>query len=164
MKIKRLRILQNMAIFGGINGDALEFLLDRATERNLEAGACFFREGDSAESMFVLEQGHAEVIKEWQGQHHVLRELQPGDCFGEVALLDMMPRSASVQAGAACRAIEIPRSALYDLYQTHPDQFTLIVMNMAREVSRRLRDADMRLFQVQREQPELQVAAGYDLT
>jgi len=109
-------------------------------------GACFFHEGDEADSVFILEEGCVDIIKLRDGKEFFLRQLNKGDCFGEVALMDLMPRSATVRACIDCRAIELPHTALYDLYQFELEQFTLIQMNMGREVSRSLRQADERLF------------------
>ena len=63
-------------------------------------GEFFFRESDPADCMYVLESGHVAVFKEWAGRELLLRHLDPGDCFGEMALLDLFPRSASVRARA----------------------------------------------------------------
>jgi CRP-like cAMP-binding protein len=95
--------------------------------------------------MYVLESGRAAVVKEWQGRELLLRELGPGDCFGEMALIDLSPRSASVQALEDCSAFEIFAASLHQLYQRDLEQFALIQMNMARELSRRLRATDERL-------------------
>ena len=60
--------------------------------------------------------------------------------------MDLSPRSASVRAVEDCTAIRISAANLYKLYEQDPKQFALIQMNMGREVSRRLREADDRLF------------------
>jgi CRP/FNR family cyclic AMP-dependent transcriptional regulator len=73
-----------------------------------------------------------------------LQYLARGDCFGEMALIDLNPRSASVVAVEDCIALEISHQALYVLYEHYLEQFTLIQMNL-REVSRRLRALDERL-------------------
>jgi CRP/FNR family cyclic AMP-dependent transcriptional regulator len=143
----RVDLLQAMPIFGGIREDALVFLLGLCSEVWVPAGEFFFREGEAAHSMFVLEAGKAAVVKQWEGHQYVLMELERGDCFGEMSLMDMRPRSASVAAVERCCAIELATSSLLALYERYPEQFTLIQMNMGREVSRRLRDADERLFQ-----------------
>ncbi len=161
MEVDHLDLLQSMPIFGGIAATSLELLLAGALPVERDAREYFFREGAMAESMFVLERGRAQVAKLWDNQEHPLRILKSGDCFGEVALLDMMPRSASVQALDPCHAIEIPRAALYALYQENLEQFTMIIMNMAREVSRRLRLADNRLFEFSREQPAVALAQTF---
>ena len=66
--------------------------------------------------MFVLETGKAAVLKYWRGQDYFLRTLEEGDCFGEMAVMDRCPRSASVRAVEDCTAIRISAENLYRLY------------------------------------------------
>ena len=68
--------------------------------------------------------------------------LHEGDCLGEMALFDYMPRSASAIAQSNCRLIEITSQNLYDIYKKDMEQFALIQMNLGREIARRLRRAD----------------------
>lgn len=144
--LPRLALLRGMALFGGIRDDIIEFLLGLSAGVSVARGDFFFREGDQGEAMYVLESGRVAVIKQQaQGAPVVLRQLGPGDCFGEMALVDISPRSAAVQALEDCRAIEVPVAGLLQLYQRDLEQFALIEMNMAREISRRLREADQRL-------------------
>jgi CRP-like cAMP-binding protein len=63
-----------------------------------------------------------------------------------MALMDLGPRSASALALQPCSAIELTTSSLFDVYQKDLEQFAMIEMNMGREVSRRLRVVDERLF------------------
>ena len=56
--------------------------------------------------MFVLEDGGVTVLKTWQGREYVLQRLGKGDCFGEMSLIDLCPRSATVRAEQDCKAIE----------------------------------------------------------
>jgi CRP/FNR family transcriptional regulator, cyclic AMP receptor protein len=146
MQPVRLELLQRMPIFGAIRDDALLFLLAQAREVSVAAGAYFFREGDPAQSMFVLESGRVAVFKSWQGRDFVLQNLEPGDCFGEMALMDLCPRSASVRAQTDCVAIELGSGDLLRLFERDAEQFALIQMNMGREVCRRLRATDEVLF------------------
>ena len=104
--------------------------------KSVPENAFFFREGDHADSMFVLEAGSAAVLKSWRGQDHLLGTLKQGDCFGEMAVMDLGPRSASVRAVEDCTAIRISAANLYQVYSQDLKQFTLIQMNMGREVCR----------------------------
>ncbi|MFO1274007.1 MAG: cyclic nucleotide-binding domain-containing protein [Rubrivivax sp.] len=142
----RIELLQGAPVFGAIREDTLQFLLERARMVEVAAGGFFFREGDSAESMFVLEAGRAEVFKTWQQREFVLLNLAPGDCFGEMALLDLFPRSANVRAVTDCLAIELGTAVMYDLFHFDTEQFALVQMNIGREVCRRLRATDEMLF------------------
>ena len=106
----------------------------------------FFREHDQAASMFVLEAGKVAVLKSWRGREYLLRTLKERDCFGEMAMMDLFPRSASVRAVADCTAIRLSAANLHQVYEQDLKQFALIQMNMGREVTRRLREADNQLF------------------
>lgn len=141
-----IELLQRMAIFGGVRKETLEFLLSHCPQIAVAKDDHFFREHEMGDCLFVLETGRAEVLKSWRGANHVLQTLNPGDCFGEMAVIDHCERSASVRAIQDCTAIRISSADLYRLYAHDLKQFTLIQMNMGREVSRRLRDADQRLF------------------
>jgi CRP/FNR family cyclic AMP-dependent transcriptional regulator len=142
----RIELLQAMPVFGGLREETLSFLLDLSNMVSVAAGGYFFRQDDEAEAMYVLEAGRASVLKGWKGHQYVLSHLGQGDCFGEMSLMDMHHRSASVVADEPCEAIELTSGSLLAIYERDLEQFTLIQMNMGREVSRRLRDADERLF------------------
>jgi len=146
MQETQIATLQRMPIFGGIRADVLQFVLQASAVVRVDAGEFFFRENDKAQSMFVLEVGEAEVLKLWDSQQYLLGRLQPGDCFGEMALMDLFPRSASVRASQACTAIELSTATFFQIYERDLEQFALMQMNIGREVSRRLRIADERLF------------------
>lgn len=146
MQPTRIELLQRMPIFGAIRDDALHLLLARSRAVEVAAGAFFFRENDQAMSMFVLEAGRVSVVKSWQGRELVLHCLGPGDCFGEMALMDLFPRSASVRADQDCQAIELTADDLLHLFERDAEQFALIQMNIGREVCRRLRATDDMLF------------------
>jgi CRP-like cAMP-binding protein len=107
--------------------------------------------------MFVLEMGKAAALKSWRGQDYLLQTLKEGDCFGEMAVMDHCPRSASVRAVEDCIAIRISAANLYDVYAQDLKQFALIQMNMGREVCRRLREANNRLFGASMDVPEANI-------
>jgi CRP/FNR family cyclic AMP-dependent transcriptional regulator len=146
MLAARIEMMQQMPIFGAIGADAIEFLLEPAPLVEVRGGDFFFREGDPAASMFVLETGSVTVSKSWDGHALFLRHFASGDCFGEMALLDLFPRSASVRADEDCTAIELTPENLYRLFERDAEQFALIQMNIGREMSRRLRATDDLLF------------------
>lgn len=154
MQDVRIELLQRMPIFGGVRKETLAFLLDFCPIVHVPKGDVFFREHDMGDCLFVLETGRAEVIKSWRGEQHVLQVLNAGDCFGEMAVIDHCERSASVCALDDCTAIRISSADLYRLYAYDLKQFTFIQMNMGREVCRRLRDADSRMFSAMMEAGE----------
>lgn len=148
---ERIALLGRMPIFGALSDSALALILERSDEVRVAAGEYFFRQDAAGRSTFVLESGAVEVIKTWRGDDYVLRQLAVGDCFGEMALIDLGPRSASVRATRDSAAIEITSRCLRDVARLDLQQYALIHMNMARELSRRLRRADERLFRAKME-------------
>jgi CRP/FNR family transcriptional regulator, cyclic AMP receptor protein len=151
--------LQKMEIFAGVRPETLDRLLSLSTAKEVPCGDFFVQEGESAESLFALEWGEAAVLKTWQGKQYILDHLQAGACFGEIALLDLSPRTASVIAVGPSRAIEISTQSLFGLYQADVEQFALIQMNIARTVCRRFRQASERLFDARIKATKLRKAA-----
>ncbi|AUM10938.1 hypothetical protein Kalk_00110 [Ketobacter alkanivorans] len=140
--MERVHMLQNVPTFGGINDKVLSHLLSHSRTVEREAGEVIFREGDYTASMFVIEDGEVAIYKQKGGQDCLMVVLGEGECLGEMALFDYMPRSASALAQSDCRLIEITSQNLYDIYKQDMEQFALIQMNLGREIARRLRKAD----------------------
>jgi len=68
--------------------------------------------------------------------------LGPSDCFGEMSMIDMQARSASVRALAPSRLLKVTSEDMDGLYRSDLKSYTLIVLNIARDLSRRLRVTD----------------------
>lgn len=145
----KCRMLQEIPIFGSLSEDTLFFLLSRSLEIPRKKGELFFKEGEAGQSLYVLESGRAVVLKYWNNSQYVIGELSMGDCFGEMAIMDIQPRSASVMAIEDSLAFEINAASIIELCQQDLSQFTIFQMNLGREISRRLRSADERLFHYQ---------------
>lgn len=140
--LERVHMLQSVPTFGGINDDVLSFLLRRSKTIDFSAGQRIFKEGDYTASMYVVEVGQVAVYKQKGEQDCLMAILGEGECLGEMALFDYMPRSASAIAYSDCSLIEITSQNLYEVYKLDMEQFALIQMNLGREIARRLRRAD----------------------
>ncbi|MEX8520132.1 MAG: Crp/Fnr family transcriptional regulator [Leptothrix sp. (in: b-proteobacteria)] len=148
MFTSRIELLQCMPIFAGVREDTLQWLLGKAQECHISEGDYFFRQADEAMYMYVLESGQATVRKTWNEHELQLGTLSAGDCFGEMAVIDMSARSASVRAETDCIAIEISSINLHGICEYDAGQFAIIQMNINRELSRRLRMSDEKLMRV----------------
>ncbi|MDG2304829.1 MAG: cyclic nucleotide-binding domain-containing protein [Candidatus Binatia bacterium] len=140
-------VLRNLAIFGALSDETLEFLYDRLETVTVAAGESFFVEGETGDSVYVLEDGCADVVKSREGRTIALATLEPGACFGEIALVAICPRSATVNAVTACRAVRLENRVLFELHGRDLEQFTLVQMNLAREIARRLNETSELLFE-----------------
>jgi CRP-like cAMP-binding protein len=146
---ERIHLLQSMPFFGAINDASVALILGQSKTLRVKAGDYFFHQGEKGDSLFLIEQGRTVIFKQFDDNEYILRHAKDGDCFGELALIDFTPRSASVRAETDCTAIKIPSSALHSLFLQDSEQFLIIQMNIGREVSRRLRASDDRWFQLQ---------------
>src|SRR5262249_11749529 len=93
-----LAFLQTIPIFGGLAGPALERVAVTLVDRRVGAGERLVREGEPGREMFVVRAGVVEVFKCVGPIETRLALLHPGACFGEMALIDIQPRSADVRA------------------------------------------------------------------
>ncbi len=142
-------VLRQIPAFAGLTIDTLQFLFERAQTRRVPAGECFFEQGEIGDSVYILEVGEVVVEKNIGSKRYQLRKLGSGDCFGEMALLAVMARTASVRAITDCDALQITNRQLRQLYAHDLEQFTMLVMNLGREVCRRLAELDRRLSEFQ---------------
>ncbi|HVU03351.1 MAG TPA: cyclic nucleotide-binding domain-containing protein [Polyangiaceae bacterium] len=135
--------LRRVGLFGAVSDDVLDFLAKKLVVIRPVAGEAVFREGDPARDLFVVMRGEMEVLKRSQsGVDARVALLGPGDWFGEMSILDVQPRSATVRVLAPSELLKISASALDALYRHDTKAYAIIVLNIARELSRRLRVAD----------------------
>jgi CRP/FNR family transcriptional regulator, cyclic AMP receptor protein len=135
--------LRNIGLFGALSDDVLTFLVGMLTVVEPAVGETIFRENDEPTAMYVVLAGEMEVTKKSRGGVDArVAVLGPGDWFGEMSIVDIQPRSATVRALAPGRLIRVSASDLDALYRHDVRSYAIIVLNLARELSRRLRVAD----------------------
>lgn len=144
----RFELLAAMPVFGGLDEATLQVLTELAEPVTVPKGEYFFHEGDETQAMYVLQSGRVEIYKTWQSASKVLRYMEPGDCFGEMALIDLFPRGASALAVEHSEALQITPAILREVYRQDKDQFAMLHMNIGREISRRLRRVDDLMFRI----------------
>jgi CRP/FNR family cyclic AMP-dependent transcriptional regulator len=135
--------LRNIGLFGALSDDVLTFLGGMLTVVHPSIGEFVFREGDEANAMYAVLAGEMEVSKKSRGGIDArVAMLGPGDWFGEMSIVDIQPRSASVRAVAPGRLVRFTAADLDALYRHDVRSYSIIILNIARELSRRLRVAD----------------------
>ncbi|MBI5537844.1 MAG: cyclic nucleotide-binding domain-containing protein [Deltaproteobacteria bacterium] len=135
--------LGRIGLFGGLNEEMLTFIAGCLRVSTLSPGDAVFHEGENAAEMFVVLSGEFEVLKRSKrGIDARVAMLGMGDWFGEMSILDVQPRSATVRALAPSRLLLITSGDLDAIYRKDQKSYALLVLNVARELSRRLRVAD----------------------
>jgi len=136
-------LLCKVPIFSGLNGKALKILLENAERTVVLAGEMIVREGEVNDSVYLIEAGEVTIIKNFVSANPVvLATLGPGDFFGEMCILETLPRSATAKAAKETTVVSVASSAFYRLFEKMPKQHSILLLNIGRDLSRRLRYLD----------------------
>lgn len=137
-------MLKGIPLFQGLGDTALQMIARELPTNHVEVGKVIIQEGDDAREMFVVLAGELEVTKRSaSGNDHRVALLGPGDWFGDMSMVDPKPRSASVRAIAPTLLLRMSSSHLEDgFFQNDLPTYAILMRNVARELSRRLRVAD----------------------
>jgi CRP-like cAMP-binding protein len=106
--------------------------------RDFPAGAVVFEEGDPGSRMYVIQTGEVRILKRLGAREITLARLGAGEAFGEMALLEGQPRSATAVVEAPTRLLEIDAAAFADLVRRNGE----IALRLLRRLSARLREAN----------------------
>jgi hypothetical protein len=117
---------------GSERRDAPDFVVE------LPAGAHVFEEGDLGTEMYIVQEGRVEIFKRIDGRESRLALLEKGDFFGEMSVLEDLPRTATARTTEDSRLLQINGSTFDQMLRTHPE----IAVRMMRKFSRRLRETD----------------------
>lgn len=135
--------LREVGLFGALSDEFLAHLVATLSCVSVMPGEAVFREGDPAREMYVVLDGEIEVLKRSRrGRETRVAILGPTDCFGEMSIIDMQPRSATVRALGPARLLRITTEEMDALYRYDLKSYALIILNIARDLSRRLRVTD----------------------
>ena len=108
-----------------------------ARERKVSAGQDVFKEGDNGDGVYVVGDGLIEIsVKMSENVRRAFYQVPPGELFGEMAVLEMKPRSASATAAKDSTVYFIPRAELLLMIERSPE----LALGMLREISQRLRE------------------------
>lgn len=128
--------------------------------KEFTTGQTLFREGDPGDAWYALYRGKVDVIKDVGDGQKEIYPLEKGACFGEIAILDGQPRSATIQAMEDCIVLRISRKDFQDLLdQEHIVAFKLL-RNLAITLAQRARSTTERLSELVLEAEKGQVQQG----
>src|SRR3954453_10205129 len=141
--------------FGGLSDASLDHLISMLAERSFDAGATIFAEGEPGRSMFVVQAGDLVVSRLGDSGRSIrMTGLGPGDFFGEMTLIEMQNRSATIVADSPTVLYELTARHLYTYYKADIYAYVMVMQNVNRELCRRLRRADTRIAELADASPE----------
>jgi CRP/FNR family transcriptional regulator, cyclic AMP receptor protein len=139
-----LEALRSVPLFASLDDAAARALRDLLEVRSLPAGTQLFKAGDAGDAMYLIEDGSVRIfIHDEDGQEVTLAELAGGDFFGEMAIIDGKPRSASATVSGAARLAILKRADFINFVRRNAD----VALEMVSAISERLRHTDALLRQ-----------------
>ena len=116
-----------------------------AEEVSAESNEVIVREGEAGNRMFIIYSGQVEVVKYLgEPKETILAMFGSRDFLGEMSMIECVKRSASLRAAELTSLFALKGTDLYRLYRHQPDQYAIVILNIARDLSRRLRSIDER--------------------
>lgn len=132
-----LQSLSGIPFFGGLEPAALERLAASMRARRFRRGEVIFHIGDPGDALFVIVSGDVKIsLPSETGDEAILATLRPGDVFGELALLDGAPRSASATALGPAETVVLPRDRFRELLATEAGFRDALLASIAGELRR----------------------------
>jgi CRP/FNR family transcriptional regulator, cyclic AMP receptor protein len=138
--------LPSIAVFGGLEDGTLKRVIGMLGEHHFEPGAEVCKQGEAGRAMFLVRAGEVLVCRDDEsGVRRKFVRMGPGEFFGEMTLIDIQKRSATVVVEKPSLLFSLGNRDLYKLYQDDTQGYVMILQNLCRELSRRLRVTNQRL-------------------
>lgn len=138
-----LRMVEGMHIFAGLKDKSLTALAAACRRSRVPKGRVIVREGTPGREMFLIGAGRVEVVKAAGTSKEIrLARLEAGDFFGEMSIIESRTRSASIRALEPTVLYTLRCDDLLRLFHKWPDQYGILIFNIARHLCRRLRRMD----------------------
>jgi len=142
--LARMVSLRQSKLFSGVLAEELQALEQTAVTRAYKPGQVVFQEGDEGDGIYLIIEGKIQISALiGQNERRVLGRLGPGEFFGEMAVLDAEPRSATVSAEQDTRVYFIPRQDMLDMLEHSPK----LAVSLVREFSLRMREFNRQYIQ-----------------
>lgn len=138
-EFETIEFLRTLPFFKELSFWQLRRLSDTLFERHYEAGEYVFEQDQPGAALFIVTEGSIEIEIHEGGRKNILAKLEAGHFFGELALLDDSPRSASARALKKTKTLALYRTDLNQMIQSDPHASSLIFKALATLVGDRLK-------------------------
>lgn len=141
-----VELLRRVPLFSGIEPSRLKLLAYTSDVITYQPGQVLMRQGDIGDAAYVIIEGDAQVTVATEGGEIPIAQLRDGDFLGEIAILCDTPRTATVTAKTAVKALRIRKEPFFELLQQFPE----MAVEMTRLLAERLTRTTAELVEAQR--------------
>lgn len=137
--------LREIPLFSDLSAGELRIVDNLLHERDYVKDEVVFDEGEEGQAIYFIIKGKVLICRQGRPVDGVIAELDAGNFFGELALLDDSPRMAQVRAAEDCTLAVFFREDFLNLLQTHVSTASKISLQLSRHIGKRLRETVNRL-------------------
>jgi len=137
-----LPILRNVTIFSGLSEREISAISNSCDIMDAAAGDVLLEEGKAATEIFVILQGRINLLLNMHDNPLEIFEFGPGHCIGEASVIGIQNHSASAVVIENTTLMILSRKVLMDIFEVDSRLFSLLILNIAREIARRLHHTD----------------------
>jgi CRP-like cAMP-binding protein len=135
MTLERCR---QYAIFGALSNQAVEYLLTHGVIYSLKAKEALFGVGERSDRFYVVLQGRIAFYKCSGGNWAFMSDYNPGEQIGFVGMITLQPRVGWSYMETDGLVLEVSADLFYELQQRFPEDFSVLMLNLTREIGRSL--------------------------
>jgi len=133
-------ILNKISLLGGLNEAQLETILGELRTLSYKKDDIIFKQDSQPTFIYIVLNGRVKTFSDYNGTILELLVMDPGQCFGETSLIGIQPHSNTAVALENCELLVLSRENLLNLFEKEMELYSMLVLNIARETSRNLRN------------------------
>ena len=153
-------ILKNVTVFSGFDETNIRMRSDRCEILSFAPGTVIIEENSSATEIFIILKGTVSIVLGLGNEPFELMRFGSGNCLGEASVIGIQKHSASAVAVEESILLVLSRTVLMEIFETDKTLFSLLILNIARELARRLSHSNELIFKYRMGTLELD---GFDL-
>ena len=137
-----IAVLEKISIWGGVSACQRDAIIKRLEWGVFKKGESVFAKGDQPSHIYIVKQGKIDLVIGDEKVYVEKKTLSAGECFGVASLMSMQRHTATATALEDSEVMVLSRQALLELKYEDMELFALLMMNIARELARRLKLTD----------------------
>jgi CRP/FNR family transcriptional regulator, cyclic AMP receptor protein len=138
-----IELVKNCPLFFEMYDDEVLNFIENFNVETYKGKSYIVKQGEEGESLYIILDGDVEIlVNSKENEKILITELGPGDFFGELVLINEKTRTADVRAIKEVSVLEITLTEFYKYFDSNPKLFSLMVLNISRLLTRRLKNSD----------------------
>lgn len=138
-------LLKGCPLFYELYDEEINKIIKKSRVSTYKKNQYIIKEGESGKDLYIIILGNATIRKSINDKEVKLIELNRGDLFGEMVIINELERTASVCAETECDILIISYNEIYSLFKSQTKLFSLLILNLARLLTKRLKETNQKL-------------------